>query len=121
MPTPSNTNTAKAAARMPHPPNSAGDLTARRRADSFPLLFDGELAVAQGVIENLAGVLLIAVFGAGRSCCPTTEGCPEPFRHSDDRRSLGRVRHRMRRAITAAQEGRRPWSRIGGTNGDVLW
>ena len=120
MPMPSNTDTTNTAAGMGPAADfrwRLGDTQLRRSAvnlqighqrlqitqrdgvgsgaDSFPVLLHGQFAVVQGVVENRAGVLPIAVLGAGRRCCPATEGRPEPFRHGHDRRSLRRVRHRI--------------------------
>jgi hypothetical protein len=48
-------------------------------ADPFPVLCHGQFAVVQGVVENRAGVLPIAVLGAGRRCRPDSEWCPSHF------------------------------------------
>ncbi|CNV67520.1 Uncharacterised protein [Mycobacterium tuberculosis] len=47
-----------------------------------------ELAVTQGVVENPAGVLPVAVFGAGCRRYSARKGCAQPLRHRDDSRSL---------------------------------
>ena len=67
-------------------------------ADPFPVLLPGKLAVVQGVVEDRAGVLPVAVFGAGRRCRPHAKWCPEQFRHADDRRSPAQIGTGCRRS-----------------------